>query len=488
MHRPARLPARLLDLRHRPRRTDLRRAVRGDRIPRQAPVRRPPVRRPLGGRPGDAPDALVARAHLFGLYLLLGLTVSTWLARLPTVRESLHLSTGELGTVLLVGSLGSLTMVLGAGALATRWGSRRSMVVAAWTYSVAAVLLGVGPEVGSVVVLGAGVVAMSVSFALGNVPLNVQSVAIERRMGRTVVPQFHAGFSIGSVLGSGLGALAAWGRVPLVVQFSAVAVVALVWRLRSIPGAVLPMAPQETRAVVTPGGSMREALRAWRDPRTLVLGVLVMAGGLSEGTANNWLAIGVVDGFRAREAVGALVFATFVASMTAARVSGTRLIDRFGRAPVMLASTSTALAGLVGFALSPTLPVAVLGAVAWGLGAGLVVPIGMAAVTGDGVGAAGRVAVASAFASTANLIAPPAIGLAAEAAGVRHAVLLVGGVMIVGVLLSRRVADDRASAVAPSGAPAAVPALEAVDLPVLEAVDLPAAAVTPAVRPEVAAP
>ncbi len=322
--------------------------------------------------------------------------------------------------------------------------------------------------------LAIGVVGMSVSFALGNVPLNVQTVVIERRMGRTVVPQFHAAFSIGSVLGSGLGALAAWGHLPLVVQFALVAVGSLVWRLRSIPSAVLSApdadrAPAPVAADAVPGvaldeplgdvptrsGGMREAMRAWRDPRTLVLGVVVMAGGLSEGTANNWLAIGVVDGFRAREAVGALVFAVFVASMTVARVSGTRLIDRFGRVRVLLVSTSTAVVGLVGFALAPSLPFAVVGALAWGLGAGLVVPIGMAAVTGHGPGAAGRVAVVSAFASIANLVAPPVIGLVAEGAGVRHAVLAVAGVMIVGVLLSRRIADP-GSAQVPAPVPMAV--------------------------------
>jgi MFS family permease len=414
---------------------------------------------------------LAARAQLLGLYALLGLTVALWLSRLPTVRADLRLSTGELGGVLLVGSLGSLVMVLWAGGLATRWGSRRTLVLAAWTFSAAAILLGLGPQIGSVAVLAVGVVGMSVSFALGSVPLNVQAVVIERRMGRTVVPQFHAAFSIGSVVGSGLGALAAWGHLSLVVQFVFVAVGSLVWRLRSIPTAVLSApdperAPAPVAADAVPGvaldeplgevprrtGGMREAMQAWRDPRTLVLGVVVMTGGLSEGTANNWLAIGVVDGFRAREAVGALVFAVFVASMTVARVSGTRLIDRFGRVRVLFVSTSTAVVGLVGYALAPSLPFAVIGALAWGLGAGLVVPIGMAAVTGHGPGAAGRVAVASAFASTANLVAPPVIGLVAEGAGVRHAVLAVAGVMIVGVLLSRRIADPGSAQV-----PAPVP-------------------------------
>lgn len=457
-------------------------------------------------RPAARPGAVrgsgevsVARAHLTGLYALLGLTVGSWLSRLPTVRSELHLSEGRLGSVLLAGSLGSLAMLLVAGTVATRWGSRRALDWAAWIFALAAVLQGLGPQIGSVAVLTAGVVLMSASFALGNVPLNVEAVVIERRMRRTVVPTFHAAFSVGSVLGSGLGALCAWQHVPLVVQFSVIAVGSLLWRLVSVPSAVLGPAPgavargargrdaveaadavagletatqdaaavapvAEAGAAPAPGEraaragrpasasvDRRERVRrlrrprggeawaAWRDPRTLLVAVIVMTGGLSEGTANTWVALGVVDGFAAREAVGALVFATFVASMTVSRVAGIRVIDRFGRGPVLLTSTSTAVLGLALFALAPSLPLAIAGVVAWGVGAGLVVPIGMAEVTGHGPGAAARVAVASALASAANLVAPPVIGLVAERVGVRHAALCAAAVMVVGVVLATRV-------------------------------------------------
>lgn len=432
--------------------------------------------------PPVAVDVAIARSQLLGLYALLGVTVATWLARLPTVRAELGLSTGELGTVLLVGALGSLTMVLAAGSLATRWGSRRTLVVAAWAYAAASVLLGLGPWVGSVEVLTAGVVVMSMSFALGNVPLNVQTVVIERHMRRTVVPQFHAAFSVGAVVGSGLGALAAWGHLPVTVQFIAVGVLSLAWRLHAIPDAVLPEAPRPP--AVRRGGTLRSSLAAWREPRTLALGVVVMAGALSEGTANTWLAIGVVDGLHAREAVGALVFGAFVGAMTVARIGGTRLIDRLGRATVLAASLALAVAGLAAYGLAPGLASAVLGAVAWGLGSGLVIPIGMAAVTGHGAGAAGRVAVVSAFASTANLAAPPAIGVLAEAVGVRHAVLSVVAVMIVGMVLGRRVVDEP---IAPDVPEVAVPGPSA---PVRAADVEPVLPLGPATapRPEAVAP
>ncbi len=407
-------------------------------------VRTPSGRRNDGARPNPKPvapvEALRARGALLGLYGLLGLTIATWLSRLPTVRTELGLTTGALGVVLLVGSLGSLATVLAAGALTSRWGSRRTMMVAAVAFTVASLLLGLGPTLGSVPLLLVGIVLMSASFALGNVPLNLESVVIERAMGRTVVPHFHAAFSVGSVLGSGLGALAAWGHLPLLVHFSAIGVLSLVWRWHSVPLSVLPTVTPEPvpgASSARAGGAAREALAAWRDPRTLLLGVVVMAGALSEGTANGWLAIAVVDGFARSEALAALVFGVFVASMTVARIAGTALIDRAGRGPVLTLSACLALAGLLLFGFAPGFAVAILGVVAWGLGSGLIIPIAMAAVAGEGRGAAGRLAVVSAFASVSSLAAPPVIGVAAESMGLRHAMLLIAVMLVVGIVLTR---------------------------------------------------
>lgn len=452
----------------------LPRAPRTTRLPRTA-------RTPAGRDAHLAPEVLRARTLLLGLYALLGLTVSSWLARLPTVRSALDLSTGELGTILLVGAVGSLATVLVAGGVVARWGSRRTLLTAAVMFSVANLLLGLAPTVGVVGVLVVGVLLLSSSFALGNVPMNVETVVIERRMGRTVVPQFHAAFSLGSVTGSALGALASWAGVPLLVQFGLVSLGTLAWRFAAVPGAVLPAEPSPVAAAdlhdappARRGAGLRAALSAWRERRTLLIGVVVMAAALSEGTANNWLAISVVDGFDQPEAVAALVFGTFVASMTASRLAGTYLIDRFGRVAVLTASGVASLAGLFLFGLAPSLPTSVVGVVAWGLGAGLVVPIGMAAVSGDPLRAAGRVAVVSAFASVASITAPPLIGLAAEAMGARHALLLITGVMLAGTLLSGSVREPGCARTARGGTldrtPDAAPAVgAAVPAPTLSA-------------------
>ena len=138
-------------------------------------------------RPGLPPAVSRARWLLMGLFGLTGIIFSSWLARIPSVRDLLDLSTSELGLMLLIGSLGALLTVTFAGMVVQRFGSRTSLLLSTAVLAVGYVLMGVGPTVGSVPLLGVGIFLNGVAIALGNVPLNVESARIERAMGRTVI-------------------------------------------------------------------------------------------------------------------------------------------------------------------------------------------------------------------------------------------------------------------------------------------------------------
>lgn len=421
--------------------------------------------------PRPAPAVHRARVLLLGLFALAGVAFASWLARIPTVRDLLDLSTADLGVLLLVGSVGSLLTVTAAGAAVQRVGSRRVLLVSTFVLAAALVLLGLGPTVGSRALLAAGIFLNGVAVALGNVAVNVESARVERAMGRTVIPQFHAAFSIGAVVGSGTGALASAAGVPVGVQLPLTAVVVVVWRLASLPGVVLPTSDAEAPAPVTapvparPARRLGTALDAWREPRTLLVGVVVLAAAFSEGAANNWLSLAVVDGFARSESVGGAVLGLFVASMTVVRLVGTRLVDRFGRVAVLRASGTSSVAGLLLFGFAPSLPLACVGVALWGVGAALAVPVGIAAASDDPVRAAGRVAVVSAFASVASLVAPPVLGLAAQSVGARHALVLIVAAMVASVLVAPAVARERTgddAAAVPTGVTGAGPSHDAV--------------------------
>ena len=150
------------------------------------------------------------------------------------------------------------------------------------------------------------------------------------------------------------------------------------------PSAVRGFLPDATRRAPTPTRrAPRTRCRAWTEPRTLLIGLFVLAMAFTEGTGNDWLGVAMIDGYGAAAALGALTFALFLAAMTLGRWFGPGLLDRYGRVPIVRVFALAALVGLAAGRLRPALPVAMAGAVLWGLGAALGFPVGMSAAADD---------------------------------------------------------------------------------------------------------
>lgn len=440
--------------------------------PGSTPVDRP-GRAGDGAEPTGSPRALArdhARWTLIGLFAVTGFTLSAWIARLPAVRDALGLSPAGLGGVLLAAAIGGLLATVIAPAVVTRLGIPGAVRLTGVLYAGAYALLAVGVGMGSLAIVGAGLLVNGVAFAGGNLPLSLGSADVERRVGRPVLPQFHAAFSIGTVLGSLTGAAAAALAVDLRAQMVATAALALGWRwwaAAALPGerprvvggratlAASAAGPARAgdgrRRTRRPGDEGRGRFAALREPRTVLIGVLALAAAISEGAANDWLALGVVDGFGASESVAASTFAVFVAAMTLSRLAGTRLIERFGRVAVLRTGAVVSISGIVVFVTAPTLPLAVVGVAAWGLGTALNFPVLISAAADTPRLAALRVTVLGTFAGLAGFLEPPGLGALGQGVGVRTAVLAVAVVLLVVIALARVVAVERTADLAAAG-------------------------------------
>lgn len=390
-------------------------------------------------------------------FALFGVIGTSWMSRLPSVREALGLSSGQLGALLVVGGVGTLTAVVATGAVVARFGSRTTLVVATSANVVGFGLVALGTATGSVGVFAVGAFLNGMCGALTNVPINICAASVEQHVGRAILPHFHAAFSIGAACGALVAAAFSWAHVGIAVQVVVVTLVVTAVRALLIAPATA-LAPERAVAaradapatadatdddvpVVAPrrGAGFRAALAAWREPRTLLIGLVLLASSLSEGSAGNWLSIAVVDGFDVREALGAVAYGTFVGAMTVFRFAGTGLIDRFGRVAVLRASGASALVGLLVFGLAPTLPLAWAGIVLWGCGAALANPVAIAAASDDPAHAAPRVAVATSFSTVAMLTAPPLLGLLVDGVGARHALLVICAATVLSLAVAGQV-------------------------------------------------
>jgi MFS family permease len=380
-------------------------------------------------------QTLTAARNSVGLsFFLNGLVFSSWVSRIPEVRSSFELSNGRLGLVLLAIALGSVLALPTSGALINRWGTVRIVRFGATAATLGMLAAAVG--LGHVLALTvAGLFVYGLGIGVWDVAMNVEGAEVERGLRRTVMPRFHAGFSGGTVVGAVLGALLIELSVPSVVHLSAIVLVAaaLVW---STSPSFLPVAESHEE-------QRTSAARAWLEPRTLLIGVMVLALAMTEGTANDWLAVALVDGHDVSHAVGVAGFAVFVLAMTAGRFAGTGLIDRFGRVLVLWGTMVLAAAGvlLIVFAEQPA--VVVLGIVLWGIGASLGFPVGMSAAADDPVRAASRVSVVSTIGYAAFLAGPPFLGFVGDHVGTLKALLVVAVLLMPAALVVPSAREQR---------------------------------------------
>lgn len=384
-----------------------------------------------------APGVRAAMIAVFVTFLISGVTFASWASRLPAVRDALDLRPNELGLLLLVGAGGSLVALPLSGLVVQRIGARHAVALFA-SFNVTGLLVAAtAVQLGSLVLAGVGLVLFGVGTGVWDAAMNIEGAAVEQRLGRSVMPRFHAGFSVGTIAGAGLGALAAWAHLPVVVHLGVV----LLLCLAGVLWAVRAFLPAGTHDVADAGGAPRgSAFAAWREPRTLLVGVVVLAAALTEGAANDWVALAVVDGFGTSNALGAVAFAVFVTAMTGMRLLGTALLDRWGRVRVLRLAAGLSLAGLLVFGLVDSLPVAMVGIVAWGMGAALGFPVGMSAASDDPRHAAARVAVVSTIGYSAFLAGPPLLGLLAEQVGYRQSLLAITVPVLVGLLVMKAAA------------------------------------------------
>jgi MFS family permease len=367
----------------------------------------------------------VARNAVMLSFVLNGFGFASWVSRIPEVRSLLGLSNGRLGLLLLALSAGSVIALPSTGALIDRWGAARMVRVGVTADAIGLTLAAVGAQVaGSVGVTALGLFVYGLGIGVWDVAMNVEGAEVERALGRTIMPRFHAGFSLGTVLGAAVGAAATAFGLGVVGHLVPCALLILVLA-QATTGGFLPQSTEHLTARET-----RRAWSAWVEPRTLLIGLMVLGLALTEGTANDWLALALIDGYDVSRAVGVLGFAAFVTAMTVGRLVGPVVLDRYGRVPVLWSTMVAAGAGvlLIVFGGGP-LPV-VLGILLWGLGASLGFPVGMSAAADDPAHAAARVSVVATIAYTAFLAGPPLLGWLADSVGTLDALLVVALVLV----------------------------------------------------------
>lgn len=351
-------------------------------------------------------------------FVLNGVLMASLISRIPDLRAELDLDNGALGLLLLAIAAGSILSLPTAGRLIALSSAATVVRLGAAFTAAGLITCAVGAfTAGSVPAAAVGLFLFGVGSGVWDVAMNVEGAEVERLLGRTVMPRFHAGWSFGNIGGAGVGvAMAAW-HAPVLAHFGGVAVLALLAAFVAVRE-FLPVRPE----VHPESGPPRSA---WTEPRTLAIGLMVLTFAVAEGSANDWLSLAIIDGYDERHWVGVSGYALFVTAMTSGRLLGPVALDRFGRRAVLWATAGAVAAGTLLTVLGGSLALAAVGIVVWGLGASLGFPVGMSAAADDPLRAAARVSVVSTVGYAAFLTGPPLLGALGDRVGTLDALLAV---------------------------------------------------------------
>lgn len=347
------------------------------------------------------------RAALFLFFLIPGLSISSWVTRTPDIRDQLDVSTAQMGIVLFGLSVGSTIGILSSGALVSRFGTRPVMGAATLLVILSLVVIGSGTMLASAPTATAGLFLFGAGMGGGEVAINVDGADVEQITGRTVLPTLHGFFSLGTVVGAALGILCTAFSYPVQWHLIAIAVVTaamFAYAFRAIPKAVGKTRDDESR----PDAATEQAqVKVWKDPRLLLIGGVILAMALAEGSANDWLPLLMVDGHGVDPALGSAVYTGFATAMTIGRFAGGFLINRFGRSLVVRASAICATLGIAVVVFADSAALATAAVLLWGLGASLGFPVTLSAAGDSGPNSAARVSLVAMIGYVAFLVGPP---------------------------------------------------------------------------------
>ncbi|MDT0345786.1 MFS transporter [Streptomyces litchfieldiae] len=380
------------------------------------------------------------RYGLFALFVITGVALASWVTRTPAIRDEIGASTAEMGLVLFGLSVGAMAGVLTSGYLVARLGGRPVAAMGISLVCLGLLVLGSGAAAGAAPGVFAGLMLFGAGSGLMEIALNVEGAALEKLLSRPVLPALHGCFSAGTVIGAMLGIWLTSIDFPVSWHLWVVGALCTpiaLWAVRQIPA---DTGKESAESTDTPRLTAAERLAVWREPRVLMLGLIVLGMALAEGAASDWLPLIMVDGYDLGSTAGSLVYTLFAASMAVGRFSGEFFLSRFGRVIVVRTSAVFAAAGILVVVFAPHPALAAAAVVLWGLGASLGFPVTLSAAGDEQHQSAARVSAVATTGYLAFLAGPPALGLLGEHVGLRNAMLAVATAAVVAGLLARATA------------------------------------------------
>jgi len=352
-----------------------------------------------------------ARWAVTAVFFVNGSLVSSYLARIPSLKVEHHLSESQLGVILTLFGAAALVSMQFVGGLVARSGSRPLIRVGLAALPVLLIGVGQARDVGQ---LGIAVLLMGFVHGAVDVAMNAHAVAVERLRGMPILNGCHAAWSVSAVLVSLVSAAVIRAGVGIGTQFLVAGVVLLVAGQLATRGL---LASDADRSGTTTGERRTGWKAGWTRP-VLVFGAMGFVVMIGEAAVISWSGVLLHEARGADLATAGLAFTAFTACQTAGRLVGDRLTDRYGADVVFRSAASVAVIGLAVVVAVPLWLVSIAGFGLVGLGGSVLLPLIFSAIGRQGGDAAATaVSRLTTFTYAGVLIGPAVVGWFAAGVG-----------------------------------------------------------------------
>jgi hypothetical protein len=338
------------------------------------------------------------------MFFALGLGIGLWGGASGGILARAGVDAASFGLMLTVYTGAYLVAMSSGGALARRFGVRRTLSVSAVLFGVALYALLDAVQAASV---ASFLILAGFLGGVVDVTMNAEGARIERMLGRPILARLHAAASTGMALGAILGSLiissaAPWAAGLLAAFVLALAGIAYDWAARR----------EGEAAPIKPGAGRRGLSFA---PALIGLGVIIGLSIAAETAASLWSALLLRTEAPSLAAVAGLGTAFFAGCQAILRFNADVVRLRASDQRIIVASFAIAAVGFALVAAKGGFVLSVAGFAFIGVGTGAIVPcaFALAAAQSPGEPALG-LSSASMFSAVTRLPAPFITGAVAQ--------------------------------------------------------------------------
>lgn len=350
-------------------------------------------------------QAVRGRWAVAAMFFVNGFVTGSWAPQIPVFLTRLGISEFTLGLLILLFGVGALIAMPISGYLMAHHGSRKVTLGFGCVVVVALILVALAPNVPvaavALLIFGGVIGAMDVA-------MNANAVAVEKKLSRAVMSSSHGFWSLGGFAGGGIGGLVIQSYDHLVhaVGISVIAAIILAIAARHLVTEDKPVEHEHPKFALP------------KTATVYVIGLMALFSMVPEGAVLDWAALYMKQDLGTGLATAGLAYAFFSGAMALMRFAGDGVRNRFGAVKTMRFSVLIAAAGMFVAAISPWPALAIAAFAVCGLGIANVVPIIFSAAGNQpGMSSSTGMSVVTTMGYSGILLAPSAIGFAAEHIG-----------------------------------------------------------------------